>query len=76
MNAKEWVYRCIYDCHYLMSKYTNEIVSISPLIGQIFGTYNGDIIKWSEQNNISNEDRNVIITYLFRKGIIDEIKEV
>lgn len=76
MNNTEWVYRCIYGCHYLMSKCTNEIISISPVIGQLFEKYQGNVHKWAKENNVSDEDKNVLVTYLLRKGIINETHEI
>jgi len=74
-KSESWIYRKLYDRHYLMSIETNEILCISNAIAELFissdlteAPFEDTYAKWCHNNELEYE--NHILAFLKKKGVV------
>ena len=74
-RQNEWIYRNLYNRHYLMSITTNEILCISEAIAELFIAANDEkktfqeiYVDWCEAHNLNYY--NDVSSFLIKKGVL------
>lgn len=73
----QWVFRNIHGYNILINTLDNSILSISPVVAEIFESIKSKdddlktiLLSWQNKNNIDKEKQiATIIEYFFRKGV-------